>query len=684
MKVLRDCLLILIHVKAIAVYTKGTTVPGHEGTSFLMGFLEMDNDKGISRICVTSGEPSLITIKIPYLSRNITTRVTPGVTTKIDLPTTIRMRGLSREDKGILIASDNTISVYATNARAKSRDAYVIFPTSALGTEYVVTTYEPINKALVGIIALRDNTLIQIKLRLEGSITYKGKVFTNGDILRIFLNKQQTFQLQHKRDLTGTFVVSSGPVVVIGGNIRTKVPTTVSGLSHLATQLVPVSKWGTRFMTSPIAGRKRDGDLLKIVAAFDNTTVSVHGEQNFTLNAGGWRLLNVGHSETRYIVFTEPAMLLQYNRGSSGRIHSEPFSLMVPPIAQYAKDFNLPIPVDLKRPPFVNYLSFIVKTSEVRYVVFDRGYCNGNLTQVPIPSTNYSVYWCPLRTINVSKTISISNASKGGGIAPYIVGHTDKDGYGYLGGMEMRDVNCRRLFPEGITTDNSCDWGMYRNTVNITSCDPNLSIAQIPIPKSEYLKDCEIKTSTLKENCERKVIRTWRLNSSIVAKQEIRWKKLKPMLVFSTFIRINTSDLSALEGDVRNMSRLCPGDRLDFNDTTRVRGNGTKLVKRLWIIREECGRITTARQSIIVPATDDVQCEEHKSSVSLALILSLSLGIFLLVLVIVCIFITKRRKTDAPINIYLSLQSVEETCVENANNIHATSSSDRCQGDRGK
>ena len=510
------------------------------------------------------------------------------------------MQGFAQENKGILVTANTTVSVYATNARKSSRDVHVIFPTTTLGNEYVVTTYEPQNKSLAGIIALQDNTLVQIKLRLHGNITYMGKVYKNGNILRIFLNKLQTFQLQHHKDLTGTFVVSTGPVVVLGGNICAEVPSGNYGCSHMSAQLVPVSKWGTQFITSPIAGRMLDGDHFRIVAAFDDTDITIQGKTNFTLNAGEFEEFKLGETEARFVDCSKPVTLLQYNKGSADLIQSDPFVLTVPPVQQYTNSYYLPIPVQEERPPFLNHIYFIAKTAESSSISFNTSkFCGKNVKQLPVASTNYTVYSCELRALNVSTVIPISHTSKGGRIVAYVVGHTDIDGYGYLGGMGMRDVNCLRLFPNGFRTGNGCDG---RNTANITSCDPTL----IPPITNIYLTGSEISYKRTIKNCRGIITRTYSFRTPngskvIAAKQEIQWTKPKPVIRFQTPTNISQENLTDLEGRVHNMSSLCDGDSLQFIDTstTDLPDKGTKLIERSWKVQEDCGRVTTAKQTII-------------------------------------------------------------------------------------
>ena len=564
----------------------------------------MEKDFGACTIYVTSSAPSEINITVPFLNQTITKQTIPGVSTKIDLSTTIRMRGFGLENKGVFVNANTTVSVYATNAKGNSRDAFVIFPIAILRTEYVVATYAPRTKSLVGIIALQDDTLVQIKLHLRENITYKGNVYKNGDILRIFLNKLQTFQLQSSEDLTGTFVVSTRPVAVLGGNICANVPTGVTGCSHICTQLVPVSKWGTRFMTSPIVKRKRN-DYFRIISAFDNTTIKIYGKKSRTLNASGHYEFSLGNEEARYIKCSKPAMLMQYNKGSANYIQSEPFALTVPPVEQYTSVYNLPIPVENKKPPFLNCISFIAKTGE-RIVFDNKKFCRKvNLTSIPIEQSNYTVYSCSLRKVNLSTVIPIRHALEGGTLAVYMVGHTDKDGYGYLGGMGMRDVNCIRLFQNGLTTSNSCDDGIEKDMVNITGCDWKSSKNKIPRIKSEYLHGSEVSHRVSQTgDCKDVITRTYKLkipngSYAILAQQEIQWNKQKPTIQLPQQTLVTEFNSTSLEKIVRKMSLLCPGDILYFNDSSSDWVNGTKVIQRLWTVQETCGRVTTAKQTII-------------------------------------------------------------------------------------
>lgn len=556
-----------------------------------------------SSIYVTTEKKAEIYVNIPYLNITMTKYVRRSRSTKIEISKKIQMSGGYREKKGILLTANTTVSVYATNAGKTSRDTYVLYPTSTLGVEHVVVTYTPKlshtskDSSLVGIIAMYDNTLIQMKLRIQGNLIYDGKTYYNGDVIRIFLNSLETFQLKSKKDLTGTLVISTRPVVVLGGNRCVKIET-ASYCSHLATQLIPVSKWGTRFLTSPTPNRDKsiDGDIFRVVAAFNGTHISI-GSENFTLNSGEYKEFKVQYTDAKLIESSKPAMLIQYNRGSSGRYQSEPFARMLPSIVQYTNSYNLPIPVAYVTPPFSNHLTFIVKTSEREVVEFDsERHCREQIESMEIPGTEYSTYTCPLNiSTRVWTVISLRSKSKGVRLLAYIVGHNDFDGYGYSGGMEMNDINKMRLFKYGD------EYGIEEDIINTRGCDFHHST--VPYIQDEFINGSTIKNMCKPQNsCTIECKRTYSFKAPdaseiIVARQTIRWSKQMPNIVIPSHVKGRNT--SFIEEMVRNMSTMCPGDSLDYEDEHRNLENGTQLINRKWFVREMCGRVTRQNQTIL-------------------------------------------------------------------------------------
>lgn len=67
--------------------------------------------------------------------------------------------------KAIRIVSDHPISVYGFNYEPFSADAFRIIPVDALSSHYIAVTYgQPEIRTQLACIALRDDTLIRVKL----------------------------------------------------------------------------------------------------------------------------------------------------------------------------------------------------------------------------------------------------------------------------------------------------------------------------------------------------------------------------------------------------------------------------------------------------------------------------------------------------------------------------------------
>lgn len=606
-------------------------IQDHRGKSFLLGFLEMDSLLGDSRIYITSTAYGEINLFVPFLNLTETRSVAPGISTKIQLSNTVRMAGFGKENKGILITSNVTISVYVTNARKTSRDVHVVFPTSTLGTEHIAATFTPGDKALIGVIAWTNNTLVQIRFKLEPlqNVTYTGKTYWNGEVLRVFLNKLETFQVQHRDDLTGTVVISSQPVTVISGNTCASVPSSDKSCSHLAQQIPSLSKWGKSFITTPVAGRDK-GDIFRMVAAYDTTLISIEGKRNFTLNAGEVHQFELGSKEHRKIVCSKPSMLVQFNKGSLDQIHSEAFALVVPPIEQYTFDYYLVIPVAVEKnsPSYSMYITVLVNMDNTQDILYNASLFRDNFTWVSIPGTNYSAGEIRLKSYTSdSTTVAITHRSGDARFAVVAVGHTDIDGYGYVGGMAMTDINCNRLFPEtrkrGDGIDNDCDGRTDEETENgvdddgdgaidedldflIHDCELTSACHKDSNRSSVYLDGSQFNCSVTLGDCEGVVKKEWYTTSPSgsavqLAVQQIRWIKPKINVTFPVDSSVSSLNISVLKNLVPKVSSPCSVSDINvtFVDCRTSIMENTTLITRVWTVREKCGHTVTGNQTIL-------------------------------------------------------------------------------------
>ncbi len=290
------------------------------GTEFYFGFMEnnlKENNEDKALISITASEDAIGYIQ--YLGKTINFSIAKGKIFTHEIPTTAtediihRSSGVIR-NKGVYIFSSGKIAVHAFNLRSTSSDGSVILPFTAIGKDYIVTAHyndislSPNNfESTVLIVSAENNTEVEINPTVP---TVNG--FAAGSPVKITLNKGQSYQLKGQGDLTGTRVkvVNSGSddckrVAVFGGNKMTQGGTCGSTSDHLFQQTYPLFTWGKEFIHIPLLERTA-GELVKVVASQNNTTIEVSGLATVTLNEGEFYIYDFKSTDIATIKSDKP------------------------------------------------------------------------------------------------------------------------------------------------------------------------------------------------------------------------------------------------------------------------------------------------------------------------------------------------------------------------------------------
>ena len=366
---------------------------------------------------------------------------TPGQVTYINIPLGFVVFDSSEDTetdsrfKGIRIKveGDRRIVVFGHHEEVASTDAYLALPIILLPAG---RSYEYIAASIFGdsgtvaratdSVALIIGTENDTEIILEPSTTIShpfapvatGNRFipaASVNLRTVTIQRFQTFYLQLRGgDISGTRIIANKPISVFSGHECANIPLASEPCDMLIEQLQPIDTWGTEAVTVPL--RTRSGDVLKVFASQDSTTVNVtytdinsdmvtNDSFSFTLNRNGFRELGgVSLNTTEaiddfaLIQSDNPIAVFQFSRSftTDNNIISDPFMLSVPSCEQYRDNYAV------APAPFNETIEGSI-TGRVAYV----NYTN---IAVPVEYFNASLITVNNNTINASEFRPIRRA----------------------------------------------------------------------------------------------------------------------------------------------------------------------------------------------------------------------------------------------------------------------------------
>ena len=427
------------------------------GKEFWVGF--MDNN----RIVPNAPDQAVIVISanenasgvIEYLGRTVNFSINQGqqfthIVPSEEIDLLHRNSGVI-SDKGIYILSDGKISVYAFNERFRSADGTVVLPIGALGKDYLVTSHFETLTASVSyngnindesqllIVATEDNTQIQITTSVGSLSGNQADVPST-----ITLNRGQSYQIKAKADLTGSRVRVIGDnaneckrIAVFGGNKWTSVGNCGAANDNLFQQAYPVNTWGTQFVHVALSGRT-SGELVKVLASEDGTSVEVGGVNRGTIDAGEFLSLEFGINETAKINTSKPASVTVFAKSQEcneisapNYENGDPFMITYSPVEQLLKEIRFNA---LNLESIVShYVNVVVKAGTESFTVLDGANQGALFNSVPGDS-NYSY-----ARISISQGVhQLTNVE---GFTAYVYGFGFLESYGFAVGAALDNLN---------------------------------------------------------------------------------------------------------------------------------------------------------------------------------------------------------------------------------------------------
>lgn len=404
----------------------------------------IDNQSGEElQVYITSDQNTSGTLSIPQQGFNLDFTVTANTTTPLTLPNSIAEHYTSEviENKGILIETQDTVSVFAINFNPNTADGTKVLPTKTLGTEYRVSSYPGIgayNSELL-IVATEDNSEIEIT---PSASTAGGNAA--GVSFLVELNRGESYQVKAGSsggDLTGTLVRateesgSCRPFAIFSGSSCAQVYPTCTACDHLFEQNFPVKTWGTEFYAVPFTVSTDYKCTIRVLANQDNTNVSLNGSTNVVLNAGEIYEANDVQS-VQYIAADKGISVTQYMQGlgcpGSNGVLGDPAMLILNDVNQKIDDITFSTVASSNMND--HRMIVIAATEDIAEIALDGA---------PIPSSQFALF--PSSPSHSYADISIAEGSHTltapDGLSAYVYGFGAAETYAYsVGSFSSRDL----------------------------------------------------------------------------------------------------------------------------------------------------------------------------------------------------------------------------------------------------
>ena len=415
----------------------------NKGREFITGLMPNPLGAVTASVQLTSDVPTSVTIQYPVISPSFsqTVSLTPGQVKIVNLPSGTHTGWTAGRvlNNAIRLSAADEFVAYVVNRAVFTSDAGMALPVDALGTSYIVTTYQGSlahsgDRSQFLVIAPFDGTNVTITPPQSLVIPPPGTNAQPNVPFHIALNRGQGFRGEavfSNGDLSGTLIESDRPVAVLNGNLCANVPATTFACDHIFEVAHPVRSWGNSALVANLPGRP-GGSVYRIMASEDGTQVSRDGVLQATLNRG--KFLEVGPLAGNHI-FTanHPIFVTQFMTGNSspGAVLGDPAMVNVIPPEQYLKAYTF---ATVGGSQFANhYLTLIAPTASVGAVTLD-----GSLIPAggfsAIGTTGYSATILPL-----AEGSHTTSSPQPHGIT--VEGVNNFDSYIYPGGARLEFIN---------------------------------------------------------------------------------------------------------------------------------------------------------------------------------------------------------------------------------------------------
>ena len=347
-------------------------------------------------------------------------------------------------DKGLLITSTDSVSVYCSNIAIYSFDVSCVIPTEGLADDYIIQTYDQSSNydfetSAFLIVATEDNTTVDIT---PACSTLRER--PAGETFTITMSRGQSYMVRSNkslygsRDLSGSRVTARDckKIAVFNGNNLTMVPFTSDFDGDcIFEQAMPVHSWGKRFIVT--TSLTRDKDYVKITSSTNDNEILKNGQHLCTLNANQSYTFPLSSTDKScYLEASGSSAVYLYNASTPNHGIGAPSMVWIAPLEQRIDEitfstFNYDHPnANIN----AHYLNVIVNKVDVGHV-----YLDGELLPVPLfENVTGNDDYCFYRQ-SIEHGVHHLTCEKG--LNAHVYGFGEARGYAYMVGSKARILN---------------------------------------------------------------------------------------------------------------------------------------------------------------------------------------------------------------------------------------------------
>jgi hypothetical protein len=378
------------------------------------------------------------TVTIPGFGITNAFSVAAGMVTSISIDPSVMIADYDVvETYGIHLTASQPVSVVAMKYDLYVSASFNCLPVTFAGTNYCVmarpTLIDGVGRSQFAIVATADNTTVSI------TPSPNANLFNHTNSYQTNLMQGQTYQIgttngDSTSDVTGTWIASDKPVVLLAGASVAYVPDSTQAANPLVQEQLPLDTWGEQALALSFAG-KTGGDSYRVLAAADDTVVFTNGVVAGTTNAGEYLdFILDGPVEFRA---NHPIQVAQFAKGGDfDYAEGDPCEILLPPTGRY-----LQTNIVFTLPPYgynttgdfdQNYLNIIVPQSALTNTLVDGSTVDAT-NFVPIGTSGYYGAQIPRTNDLYEATTHTVTSSQPVGVEVY--GFGEYDAYGYFGGI---------------------------------------------------------------------------------------------------------------------------------------------------------------------------------------------------------------------------------------------------------